>query len=169
VVKINPISNYAVSPDVLVLRNLLQRTLETTVAIFESYNVPLPLRQYWCLGQAAEDCAQVTVVYTGGYLGLPGGQQSEPQACNGPKSATILINITRDLPQGPNGNPATPTQIQEASDWGAIDAWVLLSELRNYDLSSLGTPGAGVTATVTVAPPSGFVQTTTLTLTQAVL
>lgn len=167
-VVINPISKYPILPEALYIRDLLQRTLDRTVEIYDSYNVPLPTRRYWCLGQAAEDCAQVTVVFLSATLGLPGAQQQEPMNCTGPKFATIQVNVTRDIPQGPNGNPATPEKLQEASNWMAIDAALLIDNLQQYATTAFGAPGSAL-ATVTTPAPNGFLQTTTLTLTVGML
>ena len=48
------VSDYPINENAFALRDLLARTLETTVAVFESYGVPLPSRQYWCIGAPAE-------------------------------------------------------------------------------------------------------------------
>ncbi len=162
--KINPISSYPVSDDALYLGDLLQRLLDRTVEIFEANGVPLPTRRFWCLGQATEDCEQVAVVYQQTTLGLPGAQQQEPLPCNATRFFTVQLQVTRNYPIGLNGNPPTATQIQESSRWGASDATILIDNLQEYNRTPLGTPGGGVLATVAVAPPSGGVQTTTLTL-----
>lgn len=169
-VTINPVSKYPVQPEAFHLRNLLQRLLEQTEAIYEAAGVPLPSRRYWCLGQAAEDCDQLTVVFQNMNLGTPGEQQQEPMNCHGPKFATVQINVTRNMVNSETSTtPPREDRIIAASEWMAIDAWLLMDNLKVYDVTSLGTPGAGVMATVTTPPPSGNVQTTTLTLTIGLL
>lgn len=164
-VTIPPVSKFPVQPEALYLNEFLQRLLETTVGIYEAAGVPLPSRRYWCLGQAAEDCAQLTVVFQNLALGTPGEQQSEPSPCSGPKFATVQINVTRDMVNSDNSTPPSADRIQAASEWMGIDAWVLMDNLSAYDVTSYGTRGAGVLATVNTPAPSGNVQTTTLTLT----
>lgn len=168
-VTINPVSKYPVDPEALHLNTFLQRLLDTTVGIYEAAGVPLPSRRYWCLGEAAEDCAQMTVVFQNMALGTPGEQQNEPTPCTGPKFATIHINVTRDMVNSENSTAPAADRIQMASEWMAIDAWLLMDNLSAYDVTALGTRGGGVLATVNTPKPSGNVQTTTLVLTIGLL
>lgn len=168
-VKISPISKYPVQEEAFVVRDLLKRTLERTEAIYERAGVPLPSRKYWALGQVAEDCDQVNVVFLNATLGTPGEQQTEPMPCNGPKFATVEVRITRNMVNSENNTPPSAARIEEASDWVAVDAWLLLDNLAVYDETLLGNRGSGVLATVATAPPSGNMQTTTLTLTLGIL
>ena len=68
-----------VSAGALNLKNLMDGVLEKTVEVFEDYNVPLPSRQFWTVGEPAIDCEQLVVSFIQTYLGLPGNQASEPQ------------------------------------------------------------------------------------------
>lgn len=168
-VRITPISKYPVQDEAFGIRNLLKRTLERTEAIYERAGVPLPSRRYWALGQVAEDCDQVTVVFLNATLGTPGEQQTEPIPCNGPQFATVEVRVTRNMVNADNSTPPSPERIMEASDWVAVDAALLIDNLQDYDTTALGNRGSGVMANVAVAAPSGNLQTTTLTLTLGIL
>lgn len=168
-VTIASVSKFPVQPEAFYLRDLLQRLLETTESFYETAGVPLPSRRYWCLGEAAEDCAQLTVVFQNMNLGTPGEQQNEPMPCNGPRFATVQINVTRDIVNSENTTPPGADRIQASSEWMALDAWLLMDNLSAYDVGPYGTRGSGVLATVSTPKPSGNVQTTTLTLTIGLL
>jgi len=163
------VSDYPINENAFALRDLLARTLETTVAVFESYGVPLPSRQYWCIGAPAEDCEQVVVSLVQTYLGIPGDQASEVQNCNSPRTAVINIHVTRNVIVGESGRAVRPERIISSAEWVAVDTWVLMSEMQQFDMDSLGMRGPGVIATVNSTPPNGAVQTTTLNLSVAVL
>ena len=50
------------------LVNLLDGVLSKTIETFESFNVPLPSRRYWTMGEPAIDCAQLVVSFLQLYL-----------------------------------------------------------------------------------------------------
>lgn len=159
------IDGFAISDDALVLVNKLKFIKDTVVTVYESFGVPLPERRYYALNQPAEDCPQMVVSYMQSYLGTPGDQAADPQRCTGPRTGVFAITVTRKYPIGEQGKAVRPERIEEASDWGAIDSWVLLDSLKQFDEWEPGTPGLGVIATVDVAAPRGGLQTTTMTLT----
>ena len=111
-----------VSEDALNVKNLLDNVLETIVTIFDSYNVPLPNRRYWNVGQVAIDCEQLSVSLIQIYLGPPGDQASLPQRCNMPRTAVMMITIAREIPVvGMNGRPPSPEKISEGAEISAVD------------------------------------------------
>lgn len=166
---VKSIENYQISEDALNLVNLMKTTLSEVEGIYEKYNVPLPARRYWAMARPAEDCEQVVVSFLQMYLGAPGDQANLPQHCNvAPRSAVLEISITRCYPVGINGKEVPVGQIEDASEWGAIDAWVLMDSLPVFDnFGGLGA-GPGIIATITVNEPSGGLQSTIMNLTVAV-
>lgn len=158
-----------VSEDAVNLRDMMQGVLERVQAVFQSYNVELPARQYWAMGTPAVDCEQLVVYFQQLYLGPPGAQVGEPQRCHVPRSATITISIARATPiVSQNGRPPAPEKIEAASEVLAIDAWVLMESINQLDQWDGAGYGVGVIATLEVTPPEGGFQTTNMIVTLAV-
>lgn len=159
-----------VSEDAKALANLMRTTLDRVVAIYESYSMPVPDRCYWTLGEPAVDCEQLVVTFIQMYIGAPGYQATEPSRCNDPRSATLHVRISREVPVvGANGRPPKAEVIQSFSELVAYDAWVLMASVQSLDAWSSADPmGLGIIATVDVAEPEGGYHTTILTLTVAV-
>jgi hypothetical protein len=159
----------SVSDDSLNLKNMMEGVLERVQNVFQSYNVELPNRCYWTMGQPAVDCEQLVVYFLQMYLGTPGAQIGEPQRCHVPRSATISIAISRATPiVSSNGRPPTPDKIELASSVQAIDAWVLMESINSLDQWDDTGYGIGVVATLEAGPPEGGFQTTVMTITMAV-
>lgn len=151
------------------LRDMMQGVLDRVEAVFQSYNINLPHRRYWTMGQPAIDCEQLVVSFVQMYLGTPGAQVGEPQRCHVPRSATLNIQIARATPiVGSNGRPPSPEKIQVASEIIAYDSWILMETINLLDQWDDTGYGIGVIATLDSAPPEGGFQTTTLTVTMAV-
>lgn len=158
-----------VSEDALNLRDMMEGILERVITVFQSYNVELPSRRYWTMGQPAIDCEQVVVSFAQMFLGSPGAQVSEPQRCHVPRSATVNISISRETPVvGQNGRPPGADKIQTAAAWAAIDAWVLMDSIKLLDQWDDTGYGVGVIATLDSEVPEGGFQTVTLQITMAV-
>lgn len=151
------------------LTAMMDGVLERVETVFQSYNVPLPNRRYWMIGTPALDCDQVVVSFIQMYLGSPGAEVSQPQRCNVPRSATIMIQISRPVPTvGQNGRPPSADKIQQNSALSTTDAWVLMEALREFDMWDDTGYGLGVIATLEITGPEGGFQTVGLQLTMAV-
>ena len=151
------------------LTAMMDGVLERVETVFQSYNVPLPNRRYWMIGTPALDCDQVVVSFIQMYLGSPGAEVSQPQRCNVPRSATIMIQISRPVPTvGQNGRPPSADKIQQHSALSTTDAWVLMEALREFDMWDDTGIGLGVIATLEITGPEGGFQTVGLQLTMAV-
>lgn len=151
------------------LRDMMNGVLERVEAVFQSYNVGLPKRCYWTMGQPAIDCEQLVVSFVQMYLGPPGAQVGDPQRCHVPRSATLNIQIARQTPiVGQNGRPPSPASIQTASETLAFDSWVLMESINQLDQWDDAGYGIGVIATLESSAPEGGFQTTTMTITMAV-
>ena len=158
-----------VSEDALNLVTLLDGVLSKTVSVFQSYNVPIPARRYWTVGQTAIDCEQLTVTLIQAYLGPPGDEASQPQRCNVPRTAVVLITVAREIPTvSINGRPPTAESITDAAQIAAVDAYVLLQSLDLFDQWDETGFGLGVIGTVDTPPPQGGFQLTTMQLTMAI-
>lgn len=158
-----------VSEEALHLKNMMDGILERVQNIYQSYNVPLPSRQYWTIGTPAIDCEQLVVHFMQMYLGAPGSQVNEPQRCNMPRSATINISVSREIAKvGQNGRPPSAEKIEQTSSSSAVDAWVLMDSVKLLDQWDELGYGLGVIATIEVAQPEGGFQTITLQVTMAV-
>ena len=158
-----------VSEDSLNLKNMMEGVLERVQTVFQSYNVELPSRCYWTMGQPAVDCEQLVVSFLQMYLGAPGAQVGEPQRCNVPRSATLSVSISRSTPiVGQNGRPPSPDKIELASSVQAIDSWVLMESINLLDQWDDTGYGIGIVATLEAGSPEGGFQTTALTITMAV-
>lgn len=159
----------AVDPDAKNLVAHLENVLEKVVATYASYNMPLPDRQYWTLGQTVVDCEQVVVCLLQMYLGSPGDEATEPRRCNDPRSATITVTVSRQIPVvGPSGKAPSPAKIQEGMIPAAYDAWILMESVKMLDTWENAGFGLGVIATLETTPPEGGFQNTILTMTSAV-
>lgn len=158
-----------VSADAKNLANLMQNVLNAVISTYSSYNMPLPGRRYWTLGAPAVDCEQVVVTMLQMYIGTPGDEATTPRRCNDPRSATLLIQVSREVPvAGQNGKAPAADAIQAASEISAYDAWILLDSARQLDQWDPATFGLGVIATVETNSPEGGFQTVTMTITVAV-
>lgn len=158
-----------VSEDGLNLKELLEGVLARVATVFASYNVPLPNRQYWSMGQPAIDCEQLVVSFIQMYLGPPGDQASTPQRCNMPRTAVMTISLAREVPVvGQNGRPPEPSKIQQAAEISAVDAWVLMQSVNLFDMWEEGGYGVGVIATVDAPSSEGGFQVVNMQITMAV-
>ena len=158
-----------VSAGALNLKNLMDGVLEKTVEVFEEYNVPLPSRQFWTVGEPAIDCEQLVVSFIQTYLGLPGNQASEPQRCQSPRSVVLTISISREIPVvGVNGKAPTGDKIEEASRIAVVDAWMFMELINKLDQWEPGEFGLGVIATADSSGFDGGFQTTAMQLTMVV-
>jgi hypothetical protein len=163
------IDNWGVSADAMNLKEFLEGVLERVVATFQSYNVNLPSRQYWNMGQPAVDCEQLVVSYLQMYLGSPGAEISQPMRCHMPRSATLNISISRATPVvSQNGRPPSADKVEAASTMLAIDSWVLMQSINELDQWDDTGYGLGVIATSEVSEPQGGFQTVSLNITMAV-
>ena len=152
------------------LANLMQSVLDQVINQYTSYNMPLPSRRYWTLGSPAVDCEQVTVSMIQMYLGSPGDEATSPRRCNDPRSVTLLVQVTREVPTvGQNGRAPSADAIQEGAEISAYDAWILLDSAAELDRwETNGGFGLGVIATVETNAPEGGFQVVTMTITLAV-
>lgn len=158
-----------VAEDALNLKQMLDGVLERVEAIYQSYNVDLPSRRYWTMGQPAVDCEQLVVSFVQMYLGSPGAEVNQPQRCHVPRSATLAISVARQIPiVGQNGQPPSAAKIQQVAANSAIDAWVLMQSVNLLDQWDDSGYGVGVLATLEVGEPEGGYQATTLQITMAV-
>jgi hypothetical protein len=163
------IDGTGVLEDATNLRDMLSGVLERVETVFQSYNVSLPHKKYWMMGEPAIDCEQVVVSFLQMYLGPPGAQVGEPQRCHVPRSATLNISISRATPVvGQNGRPPSQEKIQQASEILAVDSWVLMQSVNLLDQWDNTGYGVGVVATLDVSGPEGGFHTTTMTITMAV-
>jgi len=161
-----------VNDDARNLATFLGEVLSKVVTVYDSYNMPVPTRKYYTFGAPAVDCEQLVVSLIQMYIGTPGDEANEPRRCNDPRSATLLVSVSRAVPVAQaNGNPPNSANIQSATEVSALDAWILMESVRDFDSSWSGLPsglGLGVIATVDVDSPEGGFQTTRLTITMAV-
>lgn len=159
----------SVDDDAKHLADHLENVLEKVVATYASYNMPLPDRQYWTLGQTVVDCEQLVVCFLQMYIGAPGAEVNQPTRCNDPRSATINISVSRKIPVvGPGGKAPTGFNIQNGMTLAAYDAWIMMESMRSFDTWDPTGLGLGVIATLETPPPEGGYQTTVMTLTSAV-
>lgn len=159
-----------VNEDAKNLSNFLQEVLNRVINVYDSYNMPLPARRYYTMGTPVVDCEQICVSFIQMYVGSPGDEATEPRRCNDPRSATISIQVARSVPiTQQNGEAPRADDIQAASEVSALDAWILIESINDFDAWAGNGPfGLGVIATVDADPPEGGFQTTRLTLTMAV-
>jgi hypothetical protein len=163
------IDNSGVLEDATNLRDMMDGILERVEAVFQAYNVELPQRRYWTIGQPAIDCEQVVVSFIQMYLGAPGDEATSPQRCHVPRSAVVSISIARAVPiVGVNGRPPSPEKIQQAAAVSTIDAWVLMDAVKLFDMWDGSGYGVGVIATVDITPAEGGFQSVNMNLTLAV-
>lgn len=165
-----PVDVSGVSNDAKNLDIFLQEVLTRVVNVYDSYNMPLPARRYYTFGSPVVDCEQLVISLAQLYLGTPGDEVSEPRRCNDPRTATLNISVSREVPiVQPNGNPPTTQSVIEANRVGAYDSWILMESINNLDTwASPGGYGLGVIATLDFEEPQGGFQTTVLTITMAV-
>lgn len=131
--------------------------------IFAREGVDLPDRQYVTSGQPAQDCEQVTVAFQQMYIGPPGDEASAPQRCDGPRSATFQIAITRCISVGDKrGNPPTAAQLQADARRLMRDATILMNSVNELD------DYLGVIVTLEATDPEGGMQSVVMSVTLGV-
>lgn len=158
-----------VSADALHLRDMMDGILERIQTVYQSYNVNLPARQYWTMGQPAIDCEQLVVAFVQMYLGAPGDQATSPQRCHVPRTAVVSITVSREIPVvGQNGRAPAASKIQEGSYISAIDAWVLMESINLLDQWDSTGYGLGVIATLDMIGPEGGFTSVNMQLTLAI-
>ena len=163
------VNTAAVSADAKNLANLMQNVLNAVISTYTSYTMPLPARRYYTLGSPSIDCEQVTVSMLQMYIGTPGDEATSPRRCNDPRSVTLLVQVSREVPTvGQNGRPPSGDAIQDGAEISAYDAWILLDSARTLDQWDPANFGLGVIATVETNSPEGGFQTVTMTITMAV-
>lgn len=164
------INKSSVNSDAKNLASFLETMLSSVVSSYASYNMPLPARRYYTLGEPALDCEQVVVSFIQMYIGSPGDEAAQPRRCNDPRSATVNIIVTRSVPVvGQNGRPPSAENIQAAAEIAAYDAYILLdsaAQMDSWDQS--GGFGLGVIATAEVRTAEGGLQSAVLTVTAAI-
>lgn len=149
------------------LRDMMSGVLDRVRSVFQSYNVNLPARQYWTVGTPVIDCEQAVVSFIQMYLGAPTRLSNRNVATS--SSAVLSISIARQIPiVGQNGRPPSPAAIERASETTAIDAYVLMDCVREFDMWDTTGYGLGVIATVDVGEAQGGFQTVNMQLTMAV-
>lgn len=164
---ITPIAD--IDRDALNLVHLMDGVLERAVAGFESYNVPLPNRRYWTMGQPIIDCEQLVVAFIQMYLGPPGDEAARPHKCNSPRSAVLQVSISRSIPVvGNHGKAPTPEKIQEGAQISAVDAWTLMQIAADLDGWDEASFGLGVISTVEAPVAEGGLQVINMQLTVGV-
>lgn len=164
-----PINISDFSSDSLNLKEMMEGVLEKVCNTFQSYNVTLPSRQYWTMGQPALDCEQLVVAFTQMYLGTPGDQATDPQRCHVPRTAVLNVILTRQIPTiGQSGKAPSASKIEESSYISAVDAWVMMESINQLDQWDETGFGLGVIATLDMIGPEGGYTSTNLQLTIAV-
>lgn len=164
IIDISTVDEYAYN-----LKNFLDKVLEKTIETFAQYNVPLPDRRYWTMGEPAVDCEQLVVAFIQMYLGLPGDEASQPQRCSVPRSAVLRISLSRQVPVvGVNGRAPSADKIQEASEIAAVDAWMFMELINKLDQWQPGEFGLGVIATTEASTAEGGFNTMSMQVTLAV-
>jgi hypothetical protein len=158
-----------VSNDAKNLATLMQNVLNAVIDTYTSYTMPLPGRRYWTLGTPSVDCEQVVVSMLQMYIGSPGDEATVPRRCNDPRSVTLIVQVSREVPTvGTNGRAPSGDAIQDGSEISAYDAWILLDSARLLDQWDPANFGLGVIATVETSSPEGGFQTVSMTITMAV-
>lgn len=151
------------------LRDMMQGVLERVETIFQSYNVEMPKRRYWTMGQPVIDCEQLVVSFIQMYLGAPGDQATAPQRCHVPRTAVLSIMISRAIPVvGANGRPPSGSTIEQGSHSSAIDSWVLMESVNLLDQWDETGFGLGVIATLDSMGSEGGFHTVNMQVTLAV-
>jgi hypothetical protein len=165
-----PINTATVDDAAKNLAALMQGVLDSVINTYQSYNMPIPGRRYWTLGEPSVDCEQVVVSMLQMYIGSPGDEATDPRRCNDPRSATLLVSVSREVPVvSHNGKAPSADDIQAFSEISAYDAWILLDSSKALDQwATGGSFGLGVIATVETNAPEGGFQTVTMTITVAV-
>lgn len=142
------------------LKDFLDKVLAKVVETYEEYNVDLPSRQFWTMGEPAIDCEQLCVSFIQMYLGLPGDQASQPQRCTQPRTAVLSISVSRQIPVvGNNGKAPSGEKIQEGSEIAAVDCYLFMELIRRLDQWEENEYGMGVIATVEAGNPEGGFET----------
>lgn len=145
------LAKYDVDDKAFNVKNAMDEILEALVSVYASYNVPLPSRRYWTIGEPVIDCEQAVVSLVQLYLGTPGDDAAAPQLCNGPMSLVVNVLVSREQTTSKSGKAPSPEAIQKDAEWAALDAYIVMDNLKSI------APWAerSVIATSTAPTPSG--------------
>lgn len=162
-----------VDPRALHLNNFLDKVLARIEEVYDEYNVPLPSRRYWTIGEPAIDCEQLVLSFIQIYLGTPGDQASTPQRCTAPRSAVLTLSVSREVPTvGTSGKGPSADKIEDASRIAVVDAYMFMELIRRLDQWKEDADpidfGMGVIATADTSGFDGGFQTTAMQLTMVV-
>lgn len=166
-----PIIDEGRTAEVRSIVDMLREILDRIVAGYEQAGVLLPSRQYTTTGTPAIDCAQLVVIFRQAYVGPVGDEASDPQRCDGPRTAVLEVQVSRCVPgpKGPRATAPSAEAIQEAAELQMQDAWLLLDLAPSTDVwNGMAPGGPGVIATVEAGEPQGAFQTTVLQLTMQI-
>lgn len=163
------ISIAGVDAGVLNLKTMLDGVLAKTVAVFEQYDVPLPTRRLWQMGEPFVEHEQLCVCLMQVYLGLPGDEASRPVRGTSTRTAVLSIQMSRATPLTTDGSAPAAADIQAAAAISAVDAYVFLELLPRLDQwDEDGTFGMGVIATVEAPTVEGGFETLKMQVTMVI-
>lgn len=166
-----PMPTPAEEAGVFSIYSMMETIMERIVAGYENLGVSLPDRRYLGLATPAVDCEQLVVVFRQAYYGPPGDEASEPQRCDGIRTAVIEVQLWRCIPVPKGGRQTAPsaTTLQEGLKPLLGDAWLLLDLAPDTESwNGAGPGGIGVIATVEATEAQGAYQGVVLTLTMAI-
>jgi hypothetical protein len=142
---------------------LARYVLDTIVATYEAHAdvaTPLPTSRRIAIGTVATDYENLTVMYGGTTIGLPGNDFIQPMRGDAPRVATFDVELWRTVQTSyPNGMPASDEMLDAAAAIVMQDSWVLLEAAAACDPRN-----QGVVASVGVVEPSGELQGVSMTL-----
>lgn len=152
---------------------MMREVLSRVVAGYELAGVPLPPpeKRFTMVGTPVHDCESLIVTWKQAYYGPPGDEASEPQRCDGPRSAAIEVHMVRCIPgiKGPRSVAPKPEAIQEFAELQMQDAWLLLDLAPATESWGGYAPGGlGVIGTVEAGEAQGSYQAVVLSLTMAI-
>lgn len=147
----------------------MEKVLAEINTTFAEHGVTLPEKQFFDVGanEAPHDCEQVSVAFQQLYNGVPGNPDQVPTPCNGPRTASYVIEIVRCTPvmerklRGGPLMPPTKEDLDASAERQVIDGWLLmdaaLTAAQNFALN-------GGLADVLVTPETGGYQAVVLNL-----
>lgn len=160
------LAKYEVAEEAFNVKTAMDGILAGVVSLYASYNVPLPSRRYWTIGEPVIDCEQVVVSMVQLYLGAPGDDAAAPQPCNGPMSLVVNVSVSREQTTNKSGKAPSAETIQKDAEWAAIDTYILMSSLDA--LTDWPGSSSAMIATSTVPTPAGGYQTAQTNITMLV-
>lgn len=153
----------AIPPSTERLSTALTSVMDAVLQAAMDLNVDLPTQQIVTTGNLAHDCEQVLVIGSGLTTGSPTSADTSftgGGACATMWSLVVTVDIVRCSPTTTTSGTTNIPKVTEALGTASTDVGVLMDAAAILEETAF----SGMTASITLKPPSGNYRSTSLTI-----